>query len=243
MKKLFYGFALTFGVLTMPLSADDCCYLPQYDCCDYYDEVDFSGFYVGGNVGVFSHTAHRNDLDGFLTDNSGWTTIDTNVEAGVQIGYDWQWCNKLFGLVADWNWVNTDRKVLDDPNGIGTGYVRNRADWFTTIRARAGLTISDALVYITLGAAVTRFHNDWRDVQEFNHHNTRWGWVGGAGTEFMLGCHWSIGAEVLYLHFSQETHSFTTGGSTYAFSHSDSNWVGRVLLNYRFGDLFSYCCD
>lgn len=241
MKKLFFGCALALYGFTMPLafSQDYCCppqdygYIQSDACCD-----EFAGFYIGGNVGVISQTAHRNDLDGFLTDNSGWTTVDTNVTAGVQLGYDWQCCNKVFGFVVDWNWANTDRRHRDNP-AVSDNFINTEFDWFTTIRARAGLAVCDALVYVTAGAVVGRFETTWHDdPDEFNFNDTRWGWTGGVGTELKFWCNWSLGAEVLFLHFNEDTRSSTVGATEFNFGHSDSAWVGRILLNYRFGDLF-----
>src|SRR5262249_51445101 len=105
---------------------------------------------------------------------------------------------------------------------------------------RAGLTVCDTLVYVTGGAAVARFHSRWENfVDDFDHRHARWGWTGGFGAEFLLGCNWSLGAEFLWMHFSEHTRSFTdVTGALFRFGHSDSVWVGRVLLNYRFGDWF-----
>jgi outer membrane immunogenic protein len=241
MKKFLLGCAIAMcGLPISNASAQDLCCPTQCDPCCY--GMDFNGLYFGGNLGAFSHTAHRNDEDGFLTDNSGWSTNRTSFEAGVQLGYDWQCCNTLFGIVGDWNWVRTRHHVKDDPNGGGLGGHRSRAQWFSTIRVRAGLAVCDATVYVTGGAAVTRFRNRWDDgvLNTFNDHHTRWGWTGGAGTEFLLGCNWSLGLEVLFLHFDDHRRTFTrVDGVPFEFTHSDSSWVGRVLLNYRFGDLCS----
>lgn len=241
MKNFLFGCAIAVSSLAMPLaSAYDYCCPPQCDpCCD---GSSFDGLYLGGNIGVFTHVAHRNDYDGFFTDNSGWSIIDTNVELGLQLGYDWQCGSRLFGVVADWNWVNTDNRFDDNPNGGSLGFARNEAHWFTTIRARAGITVCDALFYLTAGAAVKRFNNRWDDgtLNNFNEHHTRWGWTAGVGTEFLLFCNWSLGAEVLFLHFSEHTRSFTTAaGTTFRFGHSDSSYLARLVLNYRFGDLCS----
>ena len=245
MKKFLFVCVAAIGGLTAPLAANynnyNCC-PPQCDpCCS---SSDFNGFYVGGNLGIFSHTAHRNDLDGFHTDNSGWSSIDTSFTAGVQLGYDWQCNSKLAGLVIDWNWVDTNHRIADNPNGGGTvDYHRHRNNWFTTIRARFGVTVCDALVYVTGGAAVTRFDERYNvGVDQFSHHNTRWGWAGGAGVEYMLGCNWSLGAEFLFLQFSNHNRTFASAArGNFTFGHSDSAYVGRFLINYRFGDLFNCC--
>lgn len=246
MKKFLFGCVIAAGGLTMPSAfAQDYCCPTQFDpcCCD--NVTDFNGLYIGGNVGVINHLSHRNDLDGFLTDNSGWSTNDINVTAGVQIGYDWQCCYQLFGIVADWNWTNAEKKIRDDQNDPDdpgdNNYVNSKFEWFTTIRARAGLAVCDTLIYLTGGAVVGSFDTTWFDAPDkFHHCNTRWGWTGGFGAEFLAWCNFSVSAEFLFLHFNDHTRSFTsTAGNTFAFSHSDSAWVGRILVNYRFGDLCS----
>lgn len=241
MKKfLFVCATAVCGLFTSAASAQDYCCPTQYDeCC--FNETGFEGLYIGANLGAFTNTAHRNDLDGFLTDNSGWTTINTNVEVGLQLGYDWMWNSSLFGLVADWSWVNTRATIHDNANAGSLNRIHNRGNWFTTIRARAGITFCDALLYITGGAAVTKFDNEWFDgVDRFRHNHTRWGWVGGFGAEYLVWCNWSFGAEFLFLQFDTHNRTFTTAaGVPFAFGHSDSAWVGRFTLNYRFGDLCS----
>ena len=101
----------------------------------------FNGGYVGGNVGGVSYTAERNDLDGYLTDNNVYSATKAAVTAGVQVGWDWQNCNKVFGVVADWNWTNAKANTLDDPNDpadAGQG-IQSKLRWFSTARVRGGL--------------------------------------------------------------------------------------------------------
>lgn len=250
MRKFLFASGMIIGGLTMSVaSAQDCCPV-QYDTCC---EAGFDGFYVGGNVGALSHTAHRNDFDGFLGIPgfpTSFSTISTDVTAGVQLGYDWQCSNAVFGLVVDWNWANSRHRLRSRPAFLGTlnEDVRSEFDWFTTIRGRAGLTVCDALVYVTGGAAVTRVETRWNSDlvllgSSFRQRDNRWGWTGGVGAEFILGCNWSLGAEFLFMQFDNRNRTFTSpvaSPATFTVGQSDSAWVGRVLLNYRFGDLF--CC-
>lgn len=238
MKKYLLGLAVMSGLAMSQVSAQNYC-APQCDpCCDV---SDFNGLYLGGNLGVFSHVAHRNDFGGFLVDRSGWTTINTNFEAGLQLGYDWQCCNKLFGLVWDWNWTtsNNRRHRLNESDAT---FFRNSHRWFTTIRGRFGLTVCDALVYVTIGAVGSKINTRWADgADDFRHNRTRWGWTAGVGTEFLVWCNWSFGAEVLFMHFGEKRRSFN---ETTVLGHSDSGYLARFLVNYRFGDLCSWwsCC-
>src|SRR5262245_35894181 len=57
--------------------------------------ANFGGFYVGGNIGWATLTAHQNDLDGAVTGlpggltglPSGFTATDDTFTAGAQVGY------------------------------------------------------------------------------------------------------------------------------------------------------------
>lgn len=239
MKKLVFGCLLAVGCAFMPTATAQDYGCGQYcappcgwnDCCNGFD-----GFYVGGNLGVLSHVAHRNDLDGFFTDNSGWSTIKTDFTAGVQLGWDWQCCSTVLGIVADWNWVNVRQRLREE----GDNLLRSDFNWFSTIRGRVGVPVCDALIYLTAGGAVSRHKVRWEDPPlSFKQNHNRWGWVGGVGLEFKVWCNFSLGAELLYLHFGNRDRRFTSGVTEFRFGQSDHAYVGRILLNYRFGDLCS----
>src|SRR5215813_6606830 len=75
--------------------------------------ANFGGFYVGGNIGWATVTAHQNDLDGVTNffnnyyyngTPTSFTATDDSFSGGVQLGYNIQKGCTLFGLEADWNW-------------------------------------------------------------------------------------------------------------------------------------------
>jgi outer membrane immunogenic protein len=212
----------------------------QYDdncCCD---EGRFNGFYVGANVGVASNTAHLNDLDGFFSapGPAGWTSVKTGVIGGIQLGYDWQCSSRVLGLVVDWNGADTHHHVRVLPN-TATVNQNGRHDfkWFTTIRARFGLAVCDSLVYLTVGGVVARHRHEFQNgLFQSQHHQSRWGWTAGVGTEFAVACNWSAGFEVLTFQFSDRRRSFTPVGTTtpVAFGTSASTYLARFTVNYRF---------
>ncbi len=252
MKQFLFGCAVAVGGLILPqASAQDFGYPAQ--CAPCCDVRGFDGFYVGGNVGVISNTYHRNDFDGFFggagehSVPTSFSGINTNVTAGVLAGYDWQCSNTLLGIVADWNWTNL-RRTTTPLSNEAPAYAfshKDRTRWFTTIRARAGVTLCDALFYITGGAAVTKINKTDQAIESvtvfgsFRDNRTRWGWTAGVGSEFLLGCNWSVGGEVLFCQFSEHKRTFSSPFFTapFRFGASDSLWVGRITLNYRFGDL------
>src|SRR5262245_22640484 len=75
--------------------------------------ANFGGFYVGGNIGWATLTAHQNDLDGVFSfanttvpAPTGFTATDDTFTAGAQVGYNVQKGCTLFGIEADWNWAD-----------------------------------------------------------------------------------------------------------------------------------------
>jgi opacity protein-like surface antigen len=204
----------------------------------------FNGLYAGGNVGAIAYHANRNDLDGFLTDNDSYDATKTKLTAGAQVGYDWQFCHKVVGVVADWNWTNAEAVTRDDPNNVVfNNTIRSKLDSFGTLRTRTGLAVNDTLVYLTGGLAAAKIHTTVSTFaagivnESIASDKTRWGWTGGIGAEFALWSGWSATGEVLYMQFKKETLTATLPiNGNVSFDNNDSAWVGRVGLNYRFGD-------
>jgi outer membrane immunogenic protein len=208
----------------------------------------FNGFYVGANAGGIAYTSDRNDQDGFGVDNSLVRTTDMAATAGGQIGYDWQSCHRLFGLVADFNWsgAKTSATLTDGLVPALATTLTSKMNWFSTFRTRAGVASNDMLVYVTGGLAVAKIENTYFSDQtaigggiaSFAQDKTRLGWTGGLGAEFAVAPGWSVNAEALYMQFQKETVSLPSpvvAGSWNNFENYDSAWVGRVGLNYRWG--------
>jgi opacity protein-like surface antigen len=227
MKKFLCLLVLVATSLLAPQACANDYFFSEYDdCCG----TNFSGPYFGVNVGgSFRRGIRINNIDP-AADDFCCSSVDANVTAGVQLGYDWRCDYMLLGVVTDWNWV-------DDNNRNHDGF-----NWFNTIRGRAGLTIRDTLIYFTGGTAVTRFDRIVDLQNNIRDNKTRWGLSVGAGAEFLLSCNFTLGVEVLYFHFPFRERcpdNLTLPPPR----NSESAWVGRFTINYRFGDLFChpYC--
>ncbi|MET0195388.1 MAG: outer membrane beta-barrel protein [Hyphomicrobiaceae bacterium] len=197
----------------------------------------FQGFYIGAQAGYGQYTAHQNDLDGFLTDNSGWTSTDNQFTGGVTVGYNYQRsCGTLFGVEADWSWGNLEATIIDNPNAALPNRITSSLNNYGTLRTRTGLVIDNLLLYVTGGLAwaTIDFNGIDPDQAAFSFSNTRWGWTAGVGTEFLLGRNWTFKSEILYINFDDKTHSFTAGGERFSFQTQDDVWVGRAGINYKF---------
>lgn len=117
---------------------------------------DWTGFYIGGNVGGGMATSHFDDPCYYCssaTPTSGFFT------GGAQIGYNYQFGAGLVGIEADVNGNGGFKESVLGGDDTFALRVNTKADISGTIRARAGLVVSNALLYVTGGAA-------WADVKQ-----------------------------------------------------------------------------
>jgi opacity protein-like surface antigen len=208
----------------------------------------WTGFYIGGNIGGGVASSHFDD-PGFF--GSSATATDGFFTGGAQIGYNYQFGAGLIGVEADVNGNSTFKGSVigaNDTISLATG---DRADVSGTIRGRAGLVMSNALIYVTGGAA-------WADLKQTgvafsnfgasggpnaNSSGTSWGGVIGAGVEFAMSPNWTVGAE--FLHTLYEDHDAAlinvNGASACgiaancAIRNQLTTDVARVRFNYKWG--------
>ncbi len=209
--------------------------IAQEGCCP----PAFDNFFMGINAGFASYHNKRADLDRFFLNIETPEHRNTSWAAGIQIGYDYFFCNALVGVVVDWDWTNAKTKVVYHPNNPDLDQrIEGHLRWFSTIRARGGLSLWDVLFYMTGGAAVSDlkselFNGNFSQPKHLIQKH-RWGWTVGVGSEFRIWCHWTLDAEILYLRFNTEKMSFLADKNSYSFRFSDDAWACKLCLNYRF---------
>ena len=203
--------------------------------------ANFGGFYVGGNIGWATLTAHQNDLDGYFTKvPTSFTATDDTFTAGAQIGYNLQKGCTVFGIEADWNWADLSANTRLFPLSGLNDSLRTRIENFGTIRTRTGIVVDQLLLFVTGGVAWTETRDSVNravllTTERFSSDDTRWGWTAGFGTELALSKNLSFKSEIIYMNFDDKNYTvFTNGGGRFAFKIDDSIWVGRVGVNYRF---------
>jgi outer membrane protein OmpA-like peptidoglycan-associated protein len=127
-----------------------------------------------------------------------------------------------------------------------------RSDWFSTIRARAGVTTGPLLFYATAGLAITdaRFSDSiigltGGSFSSATRDGARPGLTVGGGVEWSFNPSWSVKAEYLYANFGSVSFPSTpvslltappTICTTCAITHShklDDN-IARIGINYHF---------
>src|SRR5256714_10291272 len=167
-------------------------------------ECNWSGFYIGLNVGgQFGHS-ETNDLDEWnITAHHHFGYDESGVVAGGQVGYNLQWNWLVLGIEAEGGYMNLDgrgvsrydaRVFASDTHGS------TDSDFFTTIRGRLGFALGHWLFYATGGGIgvnlETRVGDNCDtgacgdDLLNAGKTEFNWGWTGGGGIEYMFGCHW-----------------------------------------------------
>ena len=148
-----------------------------------------------------------------------------------------QFGNGLVGLEADVNGNNINNKFLmggDDSRAMDVGL---KADLSGTIRARGGLVLNNALLYVTGGAAWANVQQSGVEVCNSNltfgcptgvslgaptgitangSSTTIWGAVIGAGVEFALSPQWTVGGEFLHTMYQHTSANIVNANGTNA---------------------------
>ncbi len=183
---------------------------------------DWSGLYIGGHAGYFFGNS---DVDFPSAFGPAVSTDPDGFAGGAQIGYNWQIDQFLIGGEADISWAD-----IQGSTGIANGTVSTRADWLSTVRARAGVAIDRVLIYGTGGIAFTDMKTELNGPVGFSSDSQNLtGWTIGAGVELALTENLSMKGEYLYTDFGDKDYGI--GGTTVPVSLDGS--TVRLGLNYR----------
>src|SRR6185295_15875539 len=114
--------------------------------------------------------------------------IKEGVILGGRVGNNVKYGNSLFGLEADFNWLDGDRTETLCRTCFSFGIISVNRDFLGSARVRSGLVVDRTLVYVTAGIA---FSDGEHSVQLLNNNNAGpvqtqefdWGWVAGFGVE------------------------------------------------------------
>lgn len=214
--------------------------------------AQFGGFYAGVNGGWAYHETHWVDRDAWADEfNTDWAlgtvrTTRNGGTAGGQVGYNWQRRCTVFGIEIDGNWAGVKSSKLYSPSAAANDTdltLEHKVKWFGTARTRAGIIVDDIMLYATGGFAYANIQHTWSMVdtangnESYSAQKSRWGWVGGVGTEWAINANWSFKAETLYIRFTERTTSVASpaAAQTVSFDLQDSMIISRVGLNYRWG--------
>lgn len=222
------GFTHTFGGDGIPL-------VPELGPLGYASEGapgdNWTGLYAGGHYGYASA-----DVSGVTTTSNGGLAPDTEAAnfsdngrvGGVQLGYNYQFDNKLvLGIEGDFTLLGeksgkTSTLVTELPALAAAGHLESETeyelDWMASLRGRLGYSFGRLMVYGTGGVgllqqtgtrsqyAASQFNANPTSTQ---HHfsetqrETSLGWTAGAGFEFAFANNWSLKGEYSYSNYGE----------------------------------------
>ena len=207
MKKLILALTLAGLALAAASTVASAADLPrstpyyQAPAGSYYN---WSGAYAGANVGY-----QWGKVKNTRTNPSG-------LEGGLQLGYNWQNGQFVFG-------GETDLQISGADDTFAPFKFSN--PWFGTLRGRAGLAMNNILFYGTLGLAYGSVKGETGALAE---SKMQIGWTAGIGAEVGFTPQWSAKVEYLYADLSNRAYSIT--GTQNGLSTS----ILRVGVNYHF---------
>ena len=208
-------------------------------------ECNWTGFYVGVNVGGQWGHAEDKDLDDWNFPDKPWGYDESGVVAGGQIGYNFQWNWLVLGIVGDVGYMDLDGRGTEPGSPGDDTFGKSSSDFYTTIRGRLGFAWGHWLFYGTGGGIGVNWETKVIDdcdtgpcgggLIHASEEDFNWGWTAGGGIEYMIGCHWTIGVE--YLRFELDDQHFDgtdTGGTSFGFRGNAAGNIVRAALNYKF---------
>jgi outer membrane immunogenic protein len=189
----------------------------------------WTGFYVGGNVGY--------GVAG-LTDSAplAVTTNMTGIIGGVQAGYNYQISSVVLGIEADIQASGQSVTYTRNLPIVGDLSVNQKIPYFGTVRGRLGYAFDCGCVmaYGTLGWAYGAYQPSVSLLGiTLSGDYTRSALAVGAGVEWMVGRHWSAKLEALYLDTGDigSATSFPVIGQVHM---RVRDAVTRIGVNYHF---------
>lgn len=166
---------------------------------------DWSGLYVGAQLGQGQRDTTWTDLDGdWVTPGAVADTSDSDgIVAGGSVGFNWQWGNFVLGAQGDVSYTDLSSTTVGDQCTCVS--IENDMNYLVTARGNFGYALGAWLPYATVGYAFTDLEHSWIEAGDPPDL-----WVGvsndnammyGVGVRYAIGPQWSFGGEVLRYDF------------------------------------------
>ncbi len=240
MKKFVIASLALFGFAAPAFAADMPAKAPVYKA-PVQVPINWTGFYVGGNLGAaWSHLTMTDvGLAGVAfsaggTAGQNFTNSNTAFFGGGQIGYNYQINQWVVGLEGDLGWMGLHGSTLD-PGSASNTMVGINSGWYGDITGRVGVTFDRALIYAKGGWAVYDGKESFSTTAPFtvgNSVGTFSGWTLGGGVEYMFAPNWS--AKLEYQHFDFGNQTFTLTPAGWPFREALTVDTVKVGINYLF---------
>jgi outer membrane immunogenic protein len=240
------AFALLFSAASNAVAAD--LSLPPPALGANSSVYDWSGFYVGGNLGAGWAGISDSNFSGTL---GSTFTAPTNTQfvGGAQVGANYQFHNGIVvGAEAmfDWSTVSHNNPVTaTDPTGaVGANVSLVDARWVTTATGKLGYAWDRVLLYAKGGGAWVATTSPSISVAGVpasfsgGGSTTAATWTAGFGLEWAFAGNWSVRAEYDYIALPNQSLTVaptapTFGGDVISFNNRNLS-IFTAALNYKF---------
>jgi outer membrane immunogenic protein len=240
--------ALAVAIASQASAADLGTAAPVYTKAPEYAPVsNWSGFYIGGNVG---YGWGNGNIDGVEVPQDEISPVSNQLNpkgviGGGQIGYNWQAGSFLAGLEADIQGSGVKASLVD-PAAIQLTTASQQLSWFGTLRGRLGFVVApQLLIYGTGGlaygdvrGAATQANLSSNPAENVaaSFSGTRTGWTAGGGLEWMFTRGWSAKVEYLHIDLGNAVVTSAATGEQTVFNYTWHNQFDTVRLgvNYHF---------
>jgi outer membrane immunogenic protein len=198
--------------------------------------TNWSGFYVGGQLGGASLSTRFHDPDDFF-DNEGLNAErNGSFTGGAYGGYNWQFGSFVVGLDAQWSWYDLKSSGTNSlPEGRFDVSVRDAG----SVKARFGLAFTDTLVYVAAGPAWANSTFTVFDDVGFAGSNSELvgGYAAAIGVEHMVTGNWIVRGQVQYSAYDSQRVALNDI-RTSSMGHSSDIVEATVGLSYKFGSFW-----
>jgi outer membrane immunogenic protein len=245
MKRLAFAVVLSACAGSAALAADMAPPPPVPKAPYVPPPFNWSGFYIGGNLGAGWNNISIADTAG----NSFSGTSSTQFVGGGQVGANYQfWGGAVIGVEADFDWLpNTNNTNTATGVGGNTISVAINNRWLTTVTGRLGYAWDRVLVYAKGGGAWVGASNPSIVVNGASFapstSSTNFGWTAGFGAEWAFWGNWSgtwsVRAEYDFVGLNNQTFVVPAAAPVLAgdviSTHNRDFQMVTVGFNYRFG--------
>lgn len=230
LKKGALAAVLLFSTASFAVAADD-----TMAAMDYGDQFDWSGWYIGGQVGFGSGTSKLVATPANPNGNFPLSFSPTGTIGGLSTGYNLQNGDFVYGLELGWVGGKLDDSVTVGGPTVFTVELEN----IFTVGPKIGIAMDQALFYAEAGLATATVSGGATSAGAtlaINSDRAN-GYYVGAGVDLAIDSNWILGAEYNYINLGDKTYDFvqTNPAATGTLNVNDVSVNTFALkLSYKF---------
>jgi outer membrane immunogenic protein len=201
---------------------------------------NWTGFYIGGNLGAAWTHINVNDSLGDSFSNSQQAVF----AGGGQVGANYQFNWLVVGVEGDFDWLSNNH---NSSNAISTpvGPLQFSANdrWIATVAGRVGVAADNWLFYAKGGGGWVGVNNPTLTIVNgpsisLSNSNSTTGWLAGGGIEWGFAPNWTARVEYDFLGLNDSSFTIAPFGTALdnrvITTHDVNVQTATVGINYLF---------